>query len=40
MENEKIANVLVTLFISYAQIKGQLSANTKKDFQAFVSKVK
>lgn len=40
LENEKVANVLVSLFISYIQIKGNLSPQAKKEFQAFVAKVK
>jgi hypothetical protein len=40
LENEKIANVLVALFISYAEIKGKLSAQAKKEFQGFIAKVK
>jgi len=32
--------VLIALFISYNQIKGQLPAQAKKDLQSLASKVK
>lgn len=40
VENEKVANVLVALFISYFQIKNKLPAPARKEFQAFIARVK
>jgi len=35
-----VSNVLVSLFISYSQIKGNLPVQAKKEFQAYLAKVK
>lgn len=40
MENEKVANSFVAFFITYGKIKGLLTAQTKKDFQALIAKVR
>lgn len=40
LDNEKTANVLVALFITYGQIKAQLPATVRKEFQAFLGKVR
>ena len=35
-----MSNVLVSLFISYSQVKANLPAQVRKEFQAYLSKIK
>ena len=40
MESEKVPNVILAFLASYPKIKGNLNAQSKKDFSAALRKIK